>query len=82
MHTIGRSAFQCSGLTSFKAPERLRLIEQEAFADCSDLKNVTLNRGIKSIGPINVHVQDANLKGVFENSGIQTIDIPSTVKMI
>ena len=82
LHTIKHSAFQYSRLGFFRAPEQLRTIEQAAFADCENLEVVGLNKGIESIGPASVAREELDLKGVFENSAVQTITVPATVMKI
>ena len=72
LESIGARAFAGTALQCFVAPESLRTIRDGAFADCKSLQTVTLNEGLKSISGV----------GVFQNSGLKMIRIPSTLREI
>ena len=72
LESIGARAFAGTSLQYFVAPESLKTIGDGAFADCKSLQKVTLNEGLKSISGV----------GVFQNSGLETICIPSTLREI
>ena len=46
---IGSSAFMGTSLEAFAAPASLRVLGQEAFSGCKNLRNVTLFQGVTRI---------------------------------
>jgi hypothetical protein len=48
--SIGRSAFQNSGLTSITIPNSVTSIDADAFLNCFELLSVTIGDGVTSIG--------------------------------
>lgn len=70
--TIGEAAFYgCGNLDVITLPKSLRKIEAGAFVYCYNLQKMNLNEGLQSIGDY-----------AFQNTGIQSITIPSTLKTI
>lgn len=66
---IGKNAFVLSGLTQFRAPRLLKVIQNNAFSNASKLTAVDLmNSSISKIG-----IQ------AFSNTGVTQIKIPETV---
>ena len=65
---ISDSAFEGTSVETITTPSTVEKIERFAFADCKNLKTVTLNEGLKSIG-----------KGSFKDTSIEEITIPSTI---
>ena len=47
---IASGAFAQTGLTSVKLPAKLRVLENEVFANCKNLAEVILNEKLRSIG--------------------------------
>ena len=50
LENIADRAFRSSGIESFTAPSSLRVIGDDAFCDCKELKSVELNEGLEFIG--------------------------------
>ena len=67
--------FYNSGLEKFIAPQSLKEIYGTAFYCCKSLKRVVLNEGLETLS-------NYYSGGVFENSGIEEIRLPSTLKKI
>ena len=69
---IGEAAFYgCGNLDVITLPKSLKKIEAGAFVYCYSLQTINLNEGLQSIGDY-----------AFQNTGIQSITIPSTLKTI
>jgi hypothetical protein len=66
-----RAFYNCESLERIEIPEYIFKIEEMAFYNCKNLKEVILDEGLIRIG------YDA-----FQNSGIETITIPSSVKYL
>ena len=70
--TVPFSAFaNCKKLRSVSLPETVTLIDGMAFMYCESLKNIYLPEGITTIGG-----------SAFNNTPLETVNIPSTVKVI
>ena len=63
--------FQESGLKRVKFPSTLRVIGNEAFMGCKNLKSVQLPEGLTEIG-----------LRAFRESGLERIETPSSVRTI
>ena len=70
--TIGSSAFENSGLTSFSVPDSVTFIDDGVFAGCEDL--TTFDYGNSQVTTVGV--------SMFQNTAITSIAIPSTVEII
>ena len=78
---IGLNAFRNSGIQYFTAPKSLKIIHQGAFYLCCSLCSVILNEGLEVLGtdePLDVE----NVYGVFQQSPLESIVLPSTLKRI
>ena len=68
---IAPLAFMGSKITSFFLPNCIETIEQSAFMNCTELKKVVLNEGLKEIGPSAFEgcesLSDVNLPDSLEN---------------
>ena len=95
LETIGRSAFNGTGMTSIEIPASVVTIGREAFNN-TGLTSVTIPASVKTIG-IRAFNDCANLESVtfaagsaldsignymFQNSGLKSITIPASVKFI
>ena len=78
---IGVDAFRASGLESFVAPESLRVVGYGAFRDCRCLKRARLNEGLETLGEGDGS-DERELRGVFEGSSLETVELPSTLRRI
>ena len=82
LESIGVLCFCDSGLESFVAPRALRTIHQGAFYECEHLKEVQLNEDLEILGT-DEHMADGGMWcGIFEDSGLGRIRLPSTLKRI
>ena len=73
---IRDSCFACTALKVFEAPPSLRRICSGAFHLCKNLKYVVLNEGLEVVGTDST---EHNRIGVFEDSDIKEIVLPSTL---
>ena len=64
------------------APSSLRTIERTAFYKCAKLKRVILNEGLETLGENELVDNGRDFTGVFEESGVQEIFLPSTLRVI
>lgn len=76
---IGKNAFAGTGLVDFSAPQQLREIGEGAFYQCRSLIHAKLNEGLEALG---TNVPNKQCHGVFEESGLQGIRLPTTLKKI
>lgn len=80
-------ASQCSGLYFVQLPQTLKSIGDGAFYYCNSLQSIILPKGIESIGSLSWSEDEYGIQyewgnGTFENSGLVSIDIPGSVKVI
>ena len=68
---IGPGCFQESGVTEVTIPHGSRIIGEEAFQGCADLKKVHLGGSVNVIG-----------ERAFANSGLIKMDIPGCVRTV
>ena len=70
--SIGKRAFNSTGITSLKLPATIKEIKQGAFQMCYDLASVELNEGLEKLS-----------YDVFNNTkALETITIPGSIKTI
>ena len=75
-------AFFGSGLESVEFPTSLRAVSRGAFATCESLRTVVLNEGLEVLG-VGQKTDEEQPEGeVFFGSGIESVKIPSTLKVI
>ena len=63
-------------------PASLRMIAQGAFAKCKSLKTVEFSEGLEVLGTDEYTDKGGMWYGVFEESSIESVDLPSTLKKI
>lgn len=56
-------------LTEFVCPDALKIIERRAFCDCTALKSVVMNKGLRTI-----------CGGAFRNTALEALVLPSTLE--
>ena len=82
LEKIGISAFNTNELKSVELPASLRTVSQAAFAKCKSLKTVKFNAGLEVLGT-DEYVENGELYyGVFEESSIEHVELPSTLRRI
>ena len=87
LETIGLGAFAQSGIVSFRAPAALRRVCQNAFCSCKSLLTAELNEGLEELGSkldaqARANGDTETCFGVFEDSALQRVVLPSTLKVI
>lgn len=70
--------FERSGLQMIRTPANLRKIGNSAFYGCKGLGRIELNEGLEVLGTENYRCYH----GVFQESGVQEIVLPSTLREI
>ena len=81
LEEIGVDAFRASGLESIATPLSTRIIHQGAFCRCQNLKKAVLNRGLEVLGT-DEYLDGEMYLGVFEDSALEHVEFPSTLKRI
>ena len=82
MGNIGVEAFRESGLKSITLPQSVKEVGAYAFYKCGQLQTVKLNEGLETLGAREL-VNRQELEGyVFAETWIESIQIPSTLKVI
>ena len=71
LERIAPSAFADTALETFSAPDSLREIGAQAFANCRSLRTATLNEGLERIG-----------REAFRDSGLESVYLPSTLREV
>ena len=76
------SSFSEIGLESVEFPASLRTIEQCAFCQCKNLKYAKFGEGLEVLGT-DEYLEDGKMYcGVFEESAVERVELPSTLKRI
>lgn len=60
----------------------MRIIHQGAFCKCQNLKKVVFNKGLEVLGTDEYFEGNGIYFGVFEESAVERVDLPSTLKRI
>lgn len=81
LEEIGIDAFRESGLESFAAPKSMKRIHQGAFCWCSNIRKVELNKGLEVLGT-NEYLDSRVYCGVFQESAVERVSFPLTLKRI
>lgn len=79
---IGMESFSNSGLQSVTFPKALKVVGQGAFSYCKSLRTVVMNEGLKILGTHECKPYDNYYSGVFSNSAIESVKLPSTLKKV
>lgn len=82
MEKIDHYAFYNSGLARVDIPGSLKTLAQGAFAMCKNLKKVSFDDGLRMLGTNKRYPSGSAYMGVFESSGIESVQLPSTLQMI
>ena len=75
-------SFSGTGLESVEFPASLRTIEQCAFCQCKNLKYAKFGEGLEVLGTDEYPEDDGAWCGVFEESALERVELPSTLKRI
>lgn len=79
---IGLRAFRESGLQNILIPSSMRTIHQSAFCKCQNLRCVVINEGLEVLGTDEYTKDSGRWYGVFEESSLNCIELPQTLKRI
>ena len=60
----------------------MRIIHQNAFCKCQNLKKVVLNEGLEILGTDECTPDGRPWYGVFQDSALESIELPSTLRRI
>ena len=82
LEVVGPEAFARSKLRAFVAPPPVRTIARGAFSKCTELKRVELNEGLEALGEDEYPEDGKRYYGVFEDSALKEIVLPSTLRRI
>ena len=82
LEKIGLFAFCKTGVVDVVLHASLRTIAQGAFAMCDNLKTVVLSEGLSVLGTNEYPGGDNCYCGVFEQSALECVTLPSTLKRI
>ena len=82
LEEIGLRAFRESGLERVTTPKSVRTIRQSAFCKCPNLKRVTLNEGLETLGTSEYTKEGKPWCGVFQDSAVEDVRLPSTLRYI
>ena len=81
LESIGAYAFEGTGLENAEFPGSLRTIGQGAFYGCKRLRAAKFTDGLEVLGT-NEHRGDKTYHGVFQESSLERIDLPRTLRRI
>lgn len=79
---IGKSCFSETGLKSVNFPRTLRTISQASFRKCDNLRHVSFCEGLEVLGTDEHIVDEGKWYGVFTESALESVELPSTLKRI
>ena len=82
LEKIGLFAFAESGVEQVVLPVSLRTIAQGAFHKCENLKTVKFSEGLEVLGTDEYDDDGGMWYGVFQESSIEHVELPSTLKRI
>ena len=82
LEKIGLDAFMESGLENVELPTSLRTIAQGTFAKCESLKTVKFCEGLEALGTDEYSDDGGLWYGIFQESSIESVELPSTLKRI
>lgn len=82
LETIGRWCFYESGLEKAVLPSSVKNVCVRAFSNCKNLRTVRLNEGLEVLGAKEVLFEQEVEGGVFLESALESVTIPSTLKVI
>ena len=82
LEKIDEAAFQETAVENVVLPSTLRTVSQGTFALCKQLRSVVINEGLEVLGT-DTYLNNGELyHGIFDNSGLRSIKLPSTLKRI
>ena len=82
LEKIDLQAFALSGLENVELPASLRTISQAAFYKCESLNTIKFNEGLEVLGTDEYDGNGEKYLGIFEDSSIKSIELPSTLRRI
>ena len=82
IEAISPLAFNKTAVENVTLPASLRTIAQGAFAECKSLKAVQFCEGLETLGTHQYAKNRKILPGVFEESSVEHVELPRTLKRI
>ena len=82
LEKIGLFAFYQTDIESIVLPGSLRTISQGTFANCRRLKTVKFADGLEVLGTDEYENDNQWFYGVFGESALEHVELPSTLKRI
>lgn len=82
LEKIGAKAFNRTGIESVIFPTSLKVVEQGAFSECHSLREVEFASGLEVLGTSLDYSEKCVCQGVFEESALQSVKLPRTLKVI
>ena len=79
---LGVSCFAGTGLESVEFPASLRTISQASFSHCQSLRSARFAEGLETLGTHEYWINGREFPGVFQNSALESVRLPSTLKRI
>ena len=70
------------GIRTVNFPDTIRAVRQESFCDFKSLQSVILNEGLEVLGTDEYRQDGKEYSGVFQESGLKRVKLPSTLKRI
>ena len=78
---IRAGAFARTGIKTLVLPPTVTILQHEAFCGCADLKKVKISEGLREVGDV-LTADGKERCGVFEDSGVELVMIPSTLQAL
>lgn len=63
-------------------PKSLKVISQGVFAECEQLREAKFGDGLEVLGSDEEADEEEEMRGVFQNSALENVVLPSTLKRI
>lgn len=82
LECIAGSCFSGTGLESVELPASVRTVGQSSFSVCKSLKYAKLNEGLEVLGTDEHMKNGGQYYGAFQESALERVDLPSTLKKI
>lgn len=82
LEEIGLQAFFGCGFEDVELPASLRVLTQGAFTKCACLRTVRFGAGLEVLGTDEYLANGGTHYGVFQESGVERVELPSTLRRI
>ena len=82
LELLGKSCFSETGLSTVQFPKSLRKIAQASFCLCKSLKSAAFADGLEALGSDEYQMNGQLWYGVFQDSALENVRLPSTLRRI